>query len=168
MMQITSPENCSNNSTFPHKLTKREQIKGGKSKSIQKSISAKLRTYTNRLLNCKICKTHCSLYDANADDCQKGIILSKIRALGRTKDPFEVFDEMFNALAEMRIELMKDYPEDTDGRIKFQKLNIYLQRLEAILAIKFNDKTIAHETILTPSIINRIIREGEKQDQSKY
>ncbi|NQU78726.1 hypothetical protein HQ545_03065 [Candidatus Woesearchaeota archaeon] len=151
---IDSPENSEENSGFPHELTRDERIKGGQSKSIQKSISAKIRSFNRPELNCQACKHRCFLYDAEEEAlCFKGLILTEIRRLARSNDPFELFDEIFSSLADLKLETLRSNEFDPDGKITFAKKKMYFEKLIEAHKLKFgnnNDdglKQLSHSDI---------------------
>lgn len=128
----------------PHVLTKEEMARGGASKSIQKSISAKLRKYNDPNLNCTNCKTRCLLYKpGDTGPCAKSIWMQDQLRLATCKDP----EPLFNAYAEklmdlnMEAEIKLDKKHDPLGKESNLRKDRYLGRLMDFYKMRFGTTT---------------------------
>ena len=153
-----------NTSVFPYKLTQEDRIKGGRSKSIKKSIGAKLRVYNNPDLSCSNCKHRCFLYDSKEDKiCHKGLVLNQIKDLARVSDPLPIFDEVFSCLGDLKLECLKDISStDIDGRVLFSKKKMFVELLMEAYRLKFGkDVNIAFQKKVTHADIGALMRKHD-------
>ncbi len=136
------------NGVMQHQLTQEDRIKGGKSRSQLKSISAKLRRYSDETLTCTTCKARCYLFEHGALSCAKRELILGLRNLARSSDPEELFIEIFDTLAQMK--MIIQISENEDAKTIFTMISIYVEKLSEVFRLKFS----GFETRVNPNTIS--------------
>lgn len=141
-------------------IAKRQQVSGNK---YGRLTLAKKRYFLKESVVCHNCPFKCVLFDDNTEICYKRKMVEDWRTLVRKDNPNDWIEYVFEEFMEMRIELMKKYPDPT-GYIKFKKLEGFLGKFAELYKLKFGEKyQVAQTNVqMTPDQFQKMFQEAEE------